>query len=398
MTATTPRPQVLSPLARGPAVASRHLGDPLGDRVRGVDLARALAIIGMIAVHVGPTGADGVVGRLYAIPHGRASLLFMVVAGVGVSLLARSRSTTLASARVTLLWRAVLLLPAGLALQQLDHGVNVILQAYAVLFVIAAIVLTLRDRTLLVLAAVAAAIGPVIFWFGQSRAPDVFDRSGEVGGSVGEVAHGLLLSGPYPVVTWVGPLLFGIWLGRRDLTDERLQRRLVVIGTTVGVVSVAIAEVVTRLAGVGAAVGAGAGAGAGVDSPANAWRLAVATPHSQMPLWLLGSTATAAAVLGASLWAAPRWRRTVRPLVLTGQLALTVYVGHLVVLHLAADTLRTDLVGEAAVTVLVSSLVAMVFATLWRARFARGPLETALRPPHRWRGPVHGPVAPRARL
>jgi hypothetical protein len=53
-------------------------------------------------------------------------------------------------------------------------------------------------------------------------------------------------------------------------------------------------------------------------------------PHSQMPLWLLGSIGSACAVLGGMLLLADRLPRATWPLAVTGQLALTVfYVGHL---------------------------------------------------------------------
>ena len=44
-------------------------------RIRGVDAARAAAIIGMFMVHVGPTDGEDVAGRLYALSHGRAGVV-----------------------------------------------------------------------------------------------------------------------------------------------------------------------------------------------------------------------------------------------------------------------------------------------------------------------------------
>jgi uncharacterized membrane protein len=65
---------------------------PTGGRVAGIDAARAAAVVGMVMVHVGPTGQSDIAGRLYALPHGRASVLFVLLAGVGVSLLAGAQS------------------------------------------------------------------------------------------------------------------------------------------------------------------------------------------------------------------------------------------------------------------------------------------------------------------
>jgi len=109
----------------------------------------------MVIIHFGPNPIpDTAFGNLYEVPHGRASVLFVLLAGVGVPLLAAGRSDDGRrwQARGRLLFRAALLLPLGLWLQGLDHGVLVILQYYAVYFLLAALVLALPDLWLLLAA------------------------------------------------------------------------------------------------------------------------------------------------------------------------------------------------------------------------------------------------------
>jgi uncharacterized membrane protein YeiB len=109
-------------------------------------------------------------------------------------------------------------------------------------------------------------------------------------------------------------------------------------------------------------------------------RLFSAVAHSQMPLWLVSGTGSALLILGAVLALVPRAGRWIRPLVAVGQLSLTVYVAHLIVL---AALVRPG-PGSAAEGLVVSILIAVAatgFATVWRARFPRGPLETLLRAP-----------------
>lgn len=365
--AAAPRPQPAgsAPAPAEPAVTSA--------RITGIDLARSLAIFGMFAVHVGPTEAEGWLGGLYAVAHGRASMLFMVIAGVGVSLLAASPRISRRRARGFLLWRAALLLPLGLALQELDHGAAVILQVYAVLFLVAIPALRLPDRGVLGLAGAVATLGSAGFLWGSLSAPDVFDR-GPVAWSdpAADILHGLVLSGPYPLITWLAPFLFGLWLGRRDLRSPVVRRRLLVVGTAVAVAVTVISR------GLRAALGLG-------DEPTGWSQLALDTAHSQMPLWLIGSTAIAAVVLGVSLHLADAAPRLARPLVHTGQLALTAYVGHLLALHAAPGLLTADRVGPALVILLAFVAVSVVVATLWRAVLPRGPLEAVLHLP-RWLG------------
>src|SRR4051794_501567 len=56
-------------------------------RVVGVDLARALAVLGMFASHVGPDPDAGGVNTILQAASGRASALFAFLAGVSLVLM-----------------------------------------------------------------------------------------------------------------------------------------------------------------------------------------------------------------------------------------------------------------------------------------------------------------------
>jgi methionine-R-sulfoxide reductase len=370
-----------------PEVAPAAPRDAPRRRIGGVDLARALAILGMLAVHIGPTGHDDLAGRLYALPHGRASILFVLVAGVGITLLAASRSSTLAEARVRLAWRAALLLPLGLLLQELDHRVFVILQTYGALFLLAIALLRLPHRALLALAVVLATVGPVVHLLGRMLVPETFARTAVAWSDpAATIAVRLAVAGPYPLLVWAAPLALGMWIGRLDLRSWAWRVWLVVAG-------IAAAVLAPALAGLAELVW-------GAPGRVPAWStLLLATPHSQMPPWVISSLGSGALVLGLSLIAADLLPRLTWPLVAMGQLALTVYVGHLLALHWWSPVLRSGDVGEASVRVLALGTAAAAVATLWRARFRRGPLEALLDVPGRatvrwWRRraatPPHG--------
>jgi uncharacterized membrane protein YeiB len=356
----------------GAATHAEHREGPVRPRIQGIDLARALAILGMLAVHIGPTDIDGLAGTLYALPHGRAAILFGLVAGVGVSLLVASRTTSPLEARVKLLWRAAILLPLGLWLQRLDHNIFVILQDYALLFLVAIAVIGLADRWLLVLAGLSATLGSLGYLWGLVAAPEAFERRPvEWGEPVIELLHRLVLSGPYPLITWLAPFLLGMWIGRRDLRDPRLWWHLGLLG---GLVTVAARLVSVVLQ-----------AWLGEPGDPGGWSQVVSDdPHSQMPLWVVGSTGSAVFALGLCLIVADALRRLAWPLVAVGQLAFTVYVGHLLVLHGWWDELTGDTVGEAVGLVLAFTVVAVVFSVAWRALLPRGPLELVLHLP--WLG------------
>ena len=73
--------------ASSPAPGRGPASDRPARRVRGVDAVRGLAVLGMVAVHVGnPTSADGSPSWEHLAFAGLASAVFVVVAGVSLAL------------------------------------------------------------------------------------------------------------------------------------------------------------------------------------------------------------------------------------------------------------------------------------------------------------------------
>jgi len=106
-------------------------------RLLGVDVARGLALIGMMSVHIFPDlGRDGAVSWAYRISSGRASALFAVLAGLSLVLATRPRGDEPPEpgARRGVMGRAGFIAGVGLFLGMLGSGVAVILVHYAVLF------------------------------------------------------------------------------------------------------------------------------------------------------------------------------------------------------------------------------------------------------------------------
>jgi uncharacterized membrane protein YeiB len=360
-------------------VMARRLRPAAGSRrVSGIDLARALAIIGMVAVHISPwdTGVSGEF-EVLAVPQGRSAILFGLLAGVGVSLLASSRTTSTSRARQILLWRTVVLLPLGLGLQLLDHEVYVILADYSLLFLVAMVVLRWSDRALLVLAGVSFTLGTVAYRLGQLAWPETFVLGpAAFGDPPGQILQSLVVSGPYPLITWLAPFAVGIWLGRRDLASPLVREHLMIVGGVLAALVPLMSWGIAMLAG-------------GVDAGIGWWQLLEDAPHTQTPVWLLSATGSAVLVLGMSLWIADRRPRQLAPLVKAGQHAFTWYVAHLLVLHFQPSLLRHDTTLATLAAILGFTIVMGAGSMAWSTRFQRGPLEYTLRPPSR--APVHTP-------
>jgi uncharacterized membrane protein YeiB len=99
-----------------------------------------------------------------------------------------------------------------------------------------------------------------------------------------------------------------------------------------------------------------------------------------MPIWMIAATGFALAVVAACLALADRFRRITTPIVYAGQLALTLYLGHIALLRWPLKRWPYRLgAGQGVFAIVGGFAVAMVLSTLWRRRFAQGPLETLLR-------------------
>src|SRR5690606_7871900 len=107
-----------------------------------------------------------------------------------------------------------------------------------------------------------------------------------------------------------------------------------------------------------------------------------ASPHSEMPLWLINSTAVATATIGLSLFAGDFLGRLARPLVVLGQFVLTAYVAQLLALAGWRNVMQHDTVGAAIIAVLTCT-VAMTMASMFGQRFVarRGPVEWVMHAP-----------------
>jgi uncharacterized membrane protein YeiB len=185
----------------------------------------------------------------------------------------------------------------------------------------------------------------------------------------------MVFNGFHPVVPWLAFLLVGMALGRVDLTDETIRRRLL------------------RWSLAGIAIGEGVSWGlrslvATVAMPASsrADLLAVVgtAPMPPMPLYMAAGAATAVAVILVSVDVAERWREAVwvRSLVATGQLALTLYVAHVLIGMGVLETLgllNDQTLGFSLLASAVFCGLGVAFSTLWRRRFQRGPLEWVMR-------------------
>src|ERR671920_412728 len=126
-------PSGVATAALPPGRTSEARGLQRPGRVIGLDVARALAVFGMLGAHFGggPADVGAAPSSWLGVVHGRSSVLFAVLAGVSLALLTGRTvppdGEELVRARIRLLVRAAWVFAIGAALEALGTDIDVIL-------------------------------------------------------------------------------------------------------------------------------------------------------------------------------------------------------------------------------------------------------------------------------
>ena len=352
-------------------------------RIAGVDVARGVALLGMVAVHVLPLeDGDGSPSLVEHVASGRAAALFAVLAGVGLAL-AFGRRPSLPRAGAAVLVRAALIGGLGLLLGLLDSGLAVILAYYALFFVLVVPWLRAGLRTLVASAAVVAVGMPFVSLAVRDELPER-DTASPTPGDLLEPAQllsELLLTGYYPAAVWAAYLLAGLAVGRLALGSRRTAIGLTCVGAGLAAGATGLSALLLGPLGglaelrpvarvpegetLEQVVHASRFGNVPTDS---AWWLATDAAHSSTPLDVLATTGSSLVVLGLALLLSTR---LLAPLAAVGSMPLTLYTAHVVWVA------QTD-PGDPERYYVAQVAVALVAATLWRRYVGRGPLEAAV--------------------
>ena len=365
-------------------------------RVVGIDAARGVALLGMMAVHIlSAETASGDTSLAWALAAGKSAALFAVLAGVGIALTSgrqkppRGRTRTAIAASLAV--RALLIGCLGLLLGSVVpyDSAGVILAYYAVLFVLAIPLLGLSVRTLVVLTGLAVVVVPVLSHVARSELaePELANPTfAELLQQPVQLLTELTLTGLYPALPWVAYLCIGLAIGRSRLSARATALGLMLFGVLVAVVSSAASWLLMERAGGREQLAdvamqtmsqddfrnilvSGTDGTLPTTSP---WWLAVQAPHTTTPFDLLFTIGVAAAVIGFMIvmgWVAGS---AIRPLAALGSMPLTLYTVHLLLLTLPVAPASDGVAFALQVVVLTA------FALLWSRHFDRGPLEHLL--------------------
>lgn len=328
-------------------------------RLYGLDIARFLAFCGMVLVNFRIAAQvqadDSLASSITDALEGRASALFVILAGIGLSLGKNTASVVLA--------RAAVLFVLGLLNLMIFEAD--ILHFYALYFVVALPFLTAPSRVLIwaALGAVALGfVGLVVLDYEANWDWDTFTYH-NFWTLPGFLRHSFF-NGWHPVFPWVAFLLLGMWIGRLDLFETRVQNRLI-------------------LGGLAAAI-LGALPGQLLQDP----ELIEVFSTSSIPpgpFYILAASGSAFTVVGLTLRGAAKLHRFgfAEWIAAPGQMALSLYALH-ILLGMGILEAMGQLDGSlSAQEIFGYSLsfcgFSMVLTWLWMLFASRGPLEELLR-------------------
>lgn len=350
-------------------------------RILALDYARAWAIFGMIMVNYklamqADQGGAAWLHKAAGLFEGRASALFVLLAGFGVSLMTMKARSSLdqelvRQSRNSLYRRAAFLFLSGLLLMATGWNAD-ILHYYAVFMLTAGLLITVRDKTLIrlfVILLIGSQAGLV--WFDYSKGWDNGFHRYEDFWTLSGFARNLFFNGFHPASPWLCFFLLGLWLGRKPWFKGDRRLKLLLYSLSGAVLLELISYAFIRWS-------------APILDSDTAHYLFMTKPMPPTLLYVLSAACTGIAFLVCCFYAteklaASRWTKW---LIHTGQLSLTHYIGHVWLglgLLEMAGRLENGSLSFAVLYGCGYFIAAVVFSALWRRWLPRGPIELVMR-------------------
>lgn len=345
--------------------------DPTARRP-GPDVVRAIAMLGVVVMNyhgyliLRGADRDGALSDLFDPWTGplstRFAATFVLTAGVGVTLMTRTSIGDPERTRMMrwrLVRRGLLLYGSGLLFDMIWPGT--ILPFYGAMFVVAALLFTVRTNWIVATGIAAAAAAAAIRWWRFEAAADGHDTTWLTDpgpGSPRGLVFDVFVNGTHPLLPWLAFFCAGIVLGR-SLTNTTWRP---------------VASAVGFVLYVGSSI---------ANSAATSERTLVllsVDPFERSLAYTANALGTALLGFVAISWLADRFTGTtaVDALQQAGQMSLTIYLAHALVFNLLVDVLEVVEpagLGTALTFAFGFWLAATAAAIASRRRFGRGPAE-----------------------
>lgn len=351
-------------------------------RIVGIDVARALAVFGMIIVNfkvvLGEQGSE-VLRVLLHFFDGKAAATFVVLAGVGIALMSKNalenhNTQKLHQIKKKILKRALFLFIIGLSYIWIWPAD--ILHFYGVYMLVVILMLHQSNKQILIVSSLFIFSYPfLILWIDYELGWDFQNLIYKDFWTVQGFLRNLFFNGFHPVIPWAAFILFGLWYGRQNLFSNQFLKKSFSVGAIVFIgvqlVSKCLSAILSRQF---------------PNDVEDIQSLIGTDPIPPMPLYMVNGVAISVVVISGCIYLSRKFEsnKLVIALNKTGKLALTFYVAHVVLGMGLIEEFGTRKLGEYSIEfsltyALLFSLLSLIFAQVWLKYHKHGPLEWLMR-------------------
>jgi len=355
-----------------------NLKKTVKERIIGIDIARALAVIGMIIVNfkivLGENGLSWVKSFASAF-DGKAAATFVVLAGVGLALMTNSAlrnndNQKLKKARIRIAKRALFLFIVGLSYIVIWPAD--ILHFYGIYMLVILLLLASNEKTILISAITLILLYPLLFAIWNYETGWNFDALEYLDfWTFNGFLRNLFFNGFHPVIPWTSFMLLGFWFGKQDLNSDRFIKKAFWVSSLAFIVI----QILSRLSI--------SFLSEGNEQTASELSGIIGTnPMPPLPIYMFNGIAISISIISVCIIIGKRFSTNKILLALnkTGQLALTFYVAHVIIGMGIIEAINPKKLGNYPIEFSVAyalafSFLCVLFATYWLKKRKNGPIE-----------------------
>lgn len=352
------------------------------NRIVGIDVARALAIMGMIIVNFkiafGDKGNE--IYKLFAsIFEGKAAATFVVLAGVGIAFMSNNvvkskDKIKLKNTQIRIAKRAIFLFAIGLLYTPI--WIADILHFYGIYMLITLLLISSSRKLIFNLGLLLILVYPLLMLIfnydtGWNFETFVYADFWSVSGFF----RNLFYNGFHPVIPWTAFMLLGLWFGKQDLFNEKFIKKSILVSISLFIIMLLISKVLIIVLAEG--------------NQANLLELKQVlgtSPMPPLPIYMISGSSIAIFVISMSILIARKYQNNfiIVALTKTGQLALTFYVAHVIIGMGIVEFINPEKMGKYSIEfsiiyALIFSMLCILFAVIWTKHKKNGPLEWVMR-------------------
>jgi len=352
------------------------------ERIIGIDVARALAIFGMIIVNFKIAfGSHGgkVLKSLLSIFDGKAASTFVVLAGIGIGFMTRKAlsqndSKLIKSIRTKIFKRSIFLLTIGLLYMPIWPAD--ILHYYGVYMMLVLLCLRLPRKWLLIIATFFILIYPLLMMIWNYEAGWDFSTLTYSGfWTVSGFFRNLFYNGFHPVIPWSAFMLVGYWFSKFDLNDNTFLKKAIKISSALFIFTLLVSKSLIYFLSID-----------DYSIRSELVQILGTSPMPPLPIYMISGSCVAILIISSLILISKKYstNKIILALKSTGQLAFTFYVAHVIIGMVIVDIIAPNSLGTYSTMfsfayACLFFLMCVVFAMIWTKNHKMGPLEWVMR-------------------